>query len=89
VAALAAKLRTLAKVAGANGSPATIARNLGMQPWLVEQAQRDVRRWTPEGLIRSIQVIAEADAQVKGLSRDPVYAVEHAVTVIATSASRR
>lgn len=89
VAALAAKLRTLAKVAGAQGSAASIARNLGMQPWLVEQAQRDVRRWTPEGLIRSIQVVAEADAQVKGLSRDPVYAVEHAVTVIATSAQRR
>ena len=89
VAALAAKLRTLAKVAGARGSSASIAKNLGMQPWLVEQAQRDVRRWTPEGLIRSIQVIAEADAQVKGLSRDPVYAVEHAVTVIATTAQRR
>ncbi|WP_284974577.1 DNA polymerase III subunit delta [Arthrobacter sp. efr-133-TYG-104] len=89
VAALAAKLRTLAKVAGANGSSASIAKNLGMQPWLVEQAQRDVRRWTPEGLIRSIQVVAEADAQVKGLSRDPVFAVEHAVTVIASSASRR
>jgi DNA polymerase III subunit delta len=40
-------------------------------------------------LIRSIQVIAEADAQVKGEARDPVYAVEHAVTVIAMSASRR
>lgn len=89
VAALAAKLRTLAKVAGAKGSSATIAKHLGMQPWLVEQAQREVRRWTPEGLIRSIQVIAETDAQVKGLSRDPVYAVEHAVTVIATSARGR
>ena len=89
VAALAAKLRTVAKVAGAQGSSAQIARQLGMQPWLVEQAQRDVRRWTPEGLVRSIQVTAEADAQVKGLSRDPVYAVEHAVTVIATSVRRR
>lgn len=89
VAALAAKLRTLAKVAGAQGSSAQIARQLGIQPWLVEQAQRDVRRWTPEGLIRSIQVTAEADAQVKGLARDPVYAVEHAVTVIATSARGR
>ena len=87
VAALAAKLRGLAKVAGAQGSSSQIAKQLGMQPWLVEQAQRDVRRWTPEGLVRSIQVTAEADAQVKGLSRDPVYAVEHAVTVIATSAS--
>lgn len=86
VAALASKLRSLAKVAGAQGSSAQIAKQLGMQPWLVEQAQREVRRWTPEGLVRSIQVTAEADAQVKGLSRDPVYAVEHAVTVIATSA---
>jgi DNA polymerase-3 subunit delta len=85
VAALASKLRSLAKVAGAQGSSSQIAKQLGMQPWLVEQAQREVRRWTPEGLVRSIQVIAEADAQVKGLSRDPVYAVEHAVTVIATS----
>jgi len=89
VAALAAKLRTVAKVAGAQGSSAQIARDLGMQPWLVEQAQRDVRRWTPEGLVRSIQVTAEADAQVKGLSRDPVYAVEHAVTVIAMSVRGR
>lgn len=85
VAALASKLRSLAKVAGAQGSSSQIAKQLGMQPWLVEQAQREVRRWTPEGLVRSIQVTAEADAQVKGLSRDPVYAVEHAVTVIATS----
>jgi DNA polymerase III subunit delta len=86
VAALASKLRTVAKVAGAKGSSAQIAKQLGMQPWLVEQAQREVRRWTPEGLIRSIRVTAEADAQVKGLSRDPVYAVERAVTVIAMSA---
>jgi DNA polymerase III subunit delta len=88
VAALASKLRSLAKVAGAQGSSAQIAKQLGMQPWLVEQAQRDVRRWTPEGLVRSIQVTAEADAQVKGESRDPVYAVERAVTVIATSVRR-
>lgn len=89
VAALAAKLRTVARVAGASGSSAQIAAELGMQPWLVEQAQRDVRRWTPEGLVRSIQATAEADAQVKGLSRDPVYAVEHAVTVIARSVQGR
>lgn len=89
VAALAAKLRTVARVAGASGSAAQIAAELGMQPWLVEQAQRDVRRWTPEGLVRSIQATAEADAQVKGLSRDPVYAVEHAVTVIAMSVQGR
>lgn len=88
VAALASKLRSLAKVAGSQGSSAQIAKQLGMQPWLVEQAQREVRRWTPEGLVRSIQAAAEADAQVKGLAKDPVYAVEHAVTVIAGSVRR-
>jgi DNA polymerase-3 subunit delta len=89
VAALAAKLRTVARVAGASGSSAQIAAELGMQPWLVEQAQRDVRRWTPEGLVRSIQATAEADAQVKGLARDPVYAVEQAVRIIAMSVQGR
>ena len=89
VAALAAKLRTVARVAGASGSAAQIAAELGMQPWLVEQAQRDVRRWTPEGLVRSIQATAEADAQVKGLSRDPVFAVENAVRIIAMSVQGR
>lgn len=89
VAALAAKLRTVARVAGASGSAVQVAAELGMQPWLVEQAQRDVRRWTPDGLVRSIQATAEADAQVKGLSRDPVYAVEQAVRIIATSVKGR
>ena len=74
---------------GADPVPLVAAPELGLQPWLVEQAQRDVRRWTPEGLVRSIQATAEADAQVKGLSRDPVYAVEHAVTVIALSVQGR
>ncbi|MFJ3957814.1 DNA polymerase III subunit delta [Arthrobacter sp. NPDC090010] len=89
VAALAAKLRTLARVAGSRGSASLIAKELGMQPWLVEQAQRDVRRWTPENLRRCVQAVAEADAQVKGLSRDPVYAVERVVHLVATSVRSR
>ncbi|MDP5226025.1 MULTISPECIES: DNA polymerase III subunit delta [Arthrobacter] len=89
VAALAAKLRTLARVAGSRGSAAQLARDLGMQPWLVEQAQRDIRRWTPERLRICIRAVAEADAQVKGLSRDPVYAVERIVHLVATSVSAR
>jgi DNA polymerase-3 subunit delta len=89
VAAVAAKLRTLAKVAGEHGSAQSIARTLGMQPWLVEQAQRDIRGWTPASLATAIRAVAEADAEVKGLARDPGYAVERALTVVSASARAR
>ncbi|MBG0740242.1 DNA polymerase III subunit delta [Paeniglutamicibacter antarcticus] len=89
VAALAMKVRTLAKVYSARGSSAQIAKDLGMQAWQVDSAKRDIGAWTPEALITCIQVLAEADAQVKGAAKDPIYAVERAVTVIATSARRR
>ncbi|WRH26462.1 DNA polymerase III subunit delta [Arthrobacter sp. JZ12] len=82
VAALAMKLRAVAKVYGVRGSSAQLAKDLGMAPWQVDQARREAQRWTPEGLNYCIQVLAEADAQVKGEARDPVYAVERAVTAI-------
>lgn len=89
VAAIASKLRTLAKVAGARGSAQSIARDLGMQPWLVEQAQRDIRGWTPQSLATAIRAVAEADAEVKGLARDPGYAVERALSIVSTAARAR
>lgn len=89
VAAIGSKLRTLAKVAGEHGSAQSIARTLGVQPWLVEQAQRDIRGWTPKSLATAIRAVAEADAQVKGLARDPAYAVERALAVVSTSARAR
>jgi DNA polymerase III subunit delta len=84
VAVLAMKLRQIAKVKSASAS----ARELGMAPWQFDQARRDARLWEPDALARCIQVLAETDAQVKGEGRDPEYAVERAVTLIATSARR-
>ncbi|CAM3391852.1 DNA polymerase III subunit delta [Isoptericola cucumis] len=84
VAALALRLRTLARVAAIRGGAAT-ARELGLQDWQVRNAQRDLSRWTPEGLAAAIGAVAQADADVKGGGRDPVYAVEKAVLAIARS----
>lgn len=89
VGALAMKVRAVAKVANLRGSSASMAKELGMAPWQVDQARRDAQHWTQESLIRAVQVLAEADAQVKGAGRDPVYAVERAVTVIALAAAGR
>lgn len=81
VAALALRLRTLAKVAALRGGGVT-ARELGLAPWQVDRAQKDLRRWTPEGLALAISAVAQADADVKGEARDPVFAVERAVMTI-------
>ncbi|ROS73647.1 DNA polymerase III subunit delta [Cellulomonas sp. PhB143] len=87
VAALAMKLRALAKVAAMRGGgPA--ARELGLAPWQVDRAQRELARWTPEGLAAAILAVAQADVDVKGGGRDPVFAVERAVLAIAALGGR-
>ncbi len=83
LAAFAMKVRTMAKVAGARGSSGQLASQLGLAPWQVERAQRDVRGWTEQGLANAIELLAETDAQIKGGGRDPVFALERMVTAIA------
>jgi len=83
VAVLAMKLRTLAKVAAAQGRGS--GATAGLAPWQVDQARRELAGWTPEGLAAAIIATAAADAEVKGLSRDPEFAVERAVRRIAAA----
>lgn len=88
VAALAAKLRTLAKVAASRGRGLDPVRDLGIASWQVDRARRDLSRWTPETLARAVQAVAQADAEVKGAGRDPVFAVERAVLRVAQAAQQ-
>lgn len=87
VAALAAKLRVLAKVAATRGRGAAAVRDLGLAPWQVDRALKDLARWTPEALAAAITAVAQADAEVKGAGRDPVFAVERAVLRVASAAA--
>nr|WP_218852760.1 DNA polymerase III subunit delta [Spelaeicoccus albus] len=86
VAAMAMKLRGMAKVSalGRGTSPG----QLGMAPWQVDRARREVARWTPDGLADAIGAVAEADRAVKGAGRDPVYALEKMLTTVAAAARR-
>lgn len=86
VAVLAMKLRSLAKVS-ASGSRADPG-SLGMAPWQIDRARKELRGWTPEGLAAAITAVADADAQVKGESRDAQYAVERAVLHICAAHGR-
>ncbi|MEN0130272.1 MAG: DNA polymerase III subunit delta [Brevundimonas sp.] len=85
VAALAMKLRTLAKVAAVRSRGQGALRELGLAPWQVDKATRELRRWTPEGLAAAISAVAQADAEVKGEGRDPQFAVERAVLRVAAA----
>ena len=84
VAAFASKLRTMAKLSGANGAPGQLAQKFGLAPWQVDRARRDLQGWSDAGLGRSIEALADTDEQIKGLGRDPVFALERMIGVIAT-----
>lgn len=84
VAAFAMKLRTMARVAGNREPARQLAQRLGMQDWQVDRARRDLSGWNERSLGLAIQATARADAEVKGASRDPIFALERMVTVIAT-----
>ncbi len=83
VAAFASKIRTMAKLFGVRGGSGQLASQFGLAPWQVERAQRDLRGWSDEGLARCIETLADTDARVKGAGRDPVFALERLVGVIA------
>ncbi|GIG35685.1 DNA-binding protein [Cellulomonas pakistanensis] len=88
VAALAARLRVLAKVSAVRGRGPGAERDLGLAPWQVDRSRKELSRWTPEALAAAITAVAQADAEVKGASRDPRFAVERAVLRIAAVVRR-
>jgi len=87
--AIASALRGLAKVSGTNrGSKSfELASVLGMAPWQIDKARRQLSSWSQAGIAQAVGAIALADAQVKGAAVDPIYALERAVTEIARSRS--
>jgi len=86
VAAMALKLRTMAKVAGSSGRPGALA---GVAPWQIDRARKELRGWTPEGLASAILAVASADAEVKGEGRSASFAIERAVRRVAQARGTR
>jgi DNA polymerase-3 subunit delta len=97
IAVLAMGLRSLAKVSASGAGPSTAAaKELGMAPWQVDRARRELGSWTEAGISAAIEAVAAADLAVKGglpsptkRAGDPVYAVEKAVLTIGAVRGRR
>lgn len=89
VNALASSLRTLAKVGSVPRSAraAELAPVLGMAPWQVDKARRQLSGWNGAGITQAIAAIAHADSQVKGGGADPAFACEQALMAISAARS--
>jgi DNA polymerase-3 subunit delta len=91
VSALASSIRTLAKVSGAprNANAFQLAGSLGLAPWQIDKARRQLSKWSPALIAFSVQELSKADVAIKGAEADPLYALERSVVSIATKVSGR
>lgn len=90
--ALAAALRSQGRygdLAGRRMRDQEVAQAVGVPPWKVKELVRQSRDWTPRGLATSLQLVAQADAAVKGASSDPAFALEQLVIAVAELRGRR
>lgn len=82
--AIASSLRGIAKVSGVNRGQKSfeLAGELGMAPWQIDKARRQLNGWNASTLSNAVAAIAKCDAQVKGGASDPIYALERAIITI-------
>jgi DNA polymerase III subunit delta len=79
--ALAQGVRLLGRVGAAprGKNSAALAAEVGAPPWKIDRVRQQLRGWAPAGIAQAIQVVAEADAQIKGEAASPAFALERAV----------
>ena len=82
--ALAGSLRTLAKVSGASRGVKSfdLAGPLGLAPWQIDKARRQLSKSTPATLAGAVVAVAQADADIKGAAVDPIHSLERAIIAI-------
>ncbi|GAB3027209.1 DNA polymerase III subunit delta [Mycobacterium bourgelatii] len=87
--ALAEAVHTIGVVGPLSGDPYRLAGKLGMQPWRIQKAQKQARRWSRDSVAAAMRVVAELNANVKGAVADADYALESAVRKVAELAADR
>jgi DNA polymerase-3 subunit delta len=79
--ALAQGIRLLGRVGAAprGRNSAALAAEVGAPPWKIDRVRQQLRGWAPDGVARALQIVAEADMQIKGEAASADYALERAV----------
>lgn len=84
--AMAAGLRGLGRYVSVRGTgmgEADLAREVGVPPWKLKTLRQQSRGWEQAGLADALQIVATADAEVKGAAIDADYALERCVLQVA------
>jgi DNA polymerase III subunit delta len=79
-AALAMRVRQLARLFNDRSANAAA---LGMSPWQVDKARKELSGWSESELVELVQLVAKTDADVKGAAREPEYSVEKLLMAMA------
>lgn len=82
--ALATGVRGLGKLIAAPGGMRDIdlAREVGVPPWKLKSMRPQARNWDQRGLAHALQIVAVADAEIKGAADDAAFALERAVLAV-------
>ncbi len=90
VSALTSSIRTLAKVSGAprNANAFQLAGSLGLAPWQIDKARRQLAKWSPSLIAYSTRELSRADVAIKGAEADPIFALERTVMAIANQVAQ-
>lgn len=83
IGALAMKLRTIAKASAVRSGKISRAETK-TNPWVLNNAMRQLSGWTSPGLGTCIRMLAWADEQSKSSGGDPVYALERSIETISS-----
>jgi DNA polymerase-3 subunit delta len=85
VSAVANSVRALAKVSDLprNAKSFEVAGKLGLAPWQIDKARRQLIKWRPGMITFAIEELVRADFGVKGGEAAPIYALERAMVSIA------
>lgn len=80
IGAIARKINQFVKV---RGNPSISAQSLGVVDWVLAKIKQESAGWSEESLTHVIHELAETDFAIKGGQKDPHYALEKLIRLIA------
>ena len=80
IAGLASGIRRMALIVG---DPRANANSVGVTDWVFNKIRKSTNGWDDDGVIRVVQLLADADAAAKGAERQPEYRLEQLIIAIA------
>lgn len=80
IAGIASSLRRMALIMH---DPRATAQSIGVTDWVFNKIRKSTNGWDDDGLMRALQLVADADAAAKGAERQPEYRIEQLILLIA------